>query len=133
VSAEEFAGDAFRRLVDRAWNRNRERAATLAAIVEEWQRSGGVNPETRDQARAVAHTVVGSAGTLGHPRGAAVAAQLESDLIDADAAGPVPDRAVELVRRLNQELALPPGWDGEAASHDDSAVRATDALRRNAQ
>ncbi|HMR21031.1 MAG TPA: Hpt domain-containing protein [Micropruina sp.] len=95
----------YRTLANRAWETNRGRAAELAELVAEWDRTGALAAERREHGRALAHSLRGSAGTFGHDAAADAADELERLLV----AGEVSVEVVgELVARIEADLSRAP-------------------------
>lgn len=108
MSAADALESAQRAITVRAWQTNRARAAELAGLAADWRRSGVLTAEGRARARAVAHSIRGSAGTFGYPDASLAAEELEATL-DAVAADGSPNLVEALVDRIHAALAREPG------------------------
>jgi len=101
--------NAFQALAMRAWTSNRARAATLADLVAQCPQAGLLTGEQREQARAIAHSLRGSAGTFGHDAAASAAGELQ-DLLAGGGPASV-DVVAALVSRIEAHLTEPPQLD----------------------
>ena len=89
---------------DHARSVNVDRADRLAqALVE--VAAGARDQATRQQAAAIAHQLVGSAGTFGFSGASQLAGEIERYFVEADLDDPIPrGTAWDQVRRLREEL-----------------------------
>lgn len=78
MSATESMMTAYEAIARKAWDTNRARAAELSNLIAEWSRTGACTPAQREHARAVAHSLRGSAGTFGHEVASRAAGELET-------------------------------------------------------
>lgn len=77
----------YREIAQRARARNRQRAAEVRGLLLEWQRTGSLGAEQREQALATTHSLRGSAGTFGQVEVSLAAGELEA-AIHAGSGGP---------------------------------------------
>lgn len=110
-------GDVFRRLNLQAWQRNRDRARRLTEVVAELGdgASEAPGPPRRPwaMARTLAHEIVGSAGTFGHPHASELARRIEELLAPApQLSAAALAELTPLAARVEQALASEPSVDG---------------------
>lgn len=107
MSSADAMSAAYGAIARRAWDRNRARAAELDRIIAGWTHSDPATRQGQEHARSVAHSLRGSAGTLGHDEASRAAAELETLL-----GGPPQDGDVgvfaALIARIDAALATEP-------------------------
>jgi HPt (histidine-containing phosphotransfer) domain-containing protein len=105
---EDGVGRAYRRLSRRARRSNLARAQQLQVTLQA-AGGGGLVQEERRKAAALAHQIMGSAGTFGYPEASELAARLEAMLLTGEQHDDVQNAAaLGLLAALHGELAVDP-------------------------
>ncbi len=110
MSTADALESAFHAQAQKAWRSNRARADELTRLTVEWRNAGVCPPEQRARARAVAHSLRGSAGTFGHPEVSLAAERLEETLASVTDSR-VPEGLEALIDRIRVALTFEPRRD----------------------
>jgi chemotaxis protein histidine kinase CheA len=107
MSSADAMTAAYEAIARKAWDKNRARAAELSSLLADWTPMDPLASEGLERARAVAHSLRGSAGTFGHNDASRAAEELETLL-----GGPAQDgdvgMAAALMVRIHTALASEP-------------------------
>ncbi len=106
MSSADAMAAAYEAIARKAWDKNRARAAELSTLLE-WTPAGPPTNEGLQRARAVAHSLRGSAGTFGHDEASRAAEDLET-LLGRPAQDCKFDTFAALMVRIHAALASEP-------------------------
>lgn len=107
MSSAEAMTSAYEAIARKAWDKNRARAAELSRLIAEWTPADPPTSEGQERARAVAHSLRGSAGTFGHDDASRAAEELETLLGRPAQTGDF-DAFAPLMARIHAALASEP-------------------------